>query len=116
MRTDVATEDLAASAPESGKKSGGREIILRVVMAAILAPLGAWACWTGGLALTMATGACAVLASAEWTRMASQTEVQWARVLLLVVMAAGGLVYGGTILALFGSQWRALLRSLRRAS
>ena len=27
----------------------------------------------------MATGACAVIASAEWTRMASQTEVQWAR-------------------------------------
>jgi phosphatidate cytidylyltransferase len=89
MRTDVATDDLAASAPEGGKKSGGREIILRVITAAILAPLGAWACWAGGLPLTMATGACAVVASAEWTRMASQTEVQWARVALLIVMAAG---------------------------
>jgi phosphatidate cytidylyltransferase len=89
MRTDVATDDLAASAPEGRKKAGRREILLRVVSAIILAPLGAWACWSGGLALTMATGACAVLASAEWTRMASQTGVQWARVVMLVVMAAG---------------------------
>jgi phosphatidate cytidylyltransferase len=43
----------------------------------------------------MATGACAVLASAEWTRMAAQTDLSWARAVLLVVMAAtaGGAVY-----------------------
>ena len=66
MRSDVATDDLAASAPEGGKKGGGREIILRVIMAAILAPLGAWACWTGGLALTMAVVFLPVWLVAEW--------------------------------------------------
>jgi phosphatidate cytidylyltransferase len=90
MRSDVATDDLAASAPEGQRKGAGRrEILLRVVSAIILAPLGAWACWTGGLALQMATGACAVVASAEWTRMALQSPVQWARPATLVVMAAG---------------------------
>jgi putative peptidoglycan lipid II flippase len=35
---------------------------------------------------------------------------------LALVASAGGLVYGGTIAALFGSQWRALLRRRRRGS
>ena len=52
MRSDGATDGLAASAPEGGPKAGGRrEIILRVVSAAVLAPLGVWAVWAGGLAL-----------------------------------------------------------------
>lgn len=97
MRSDAATDDLAALAPEEQPHAGGgrREILLRVVSAIILAPLGVWACWSGGLGLTMATGACAVLASAEWTRMAAQTDASWARVVLLVVMAAtaAGAVY-----------------------
>jgi phosphatidate cytidylyltransferase len=98
MRSDVATDDLADLAPEDRPRNGGggrREIILRVITAIILAPLGVWACWTGGLALTMATGACAVLASAEWTRMAAQTDAMWARGLLHIVMAAtaAGAVY-----------------------
>jgi phosphatidate cytidylyltransferase len=47
------------------------------------------------VALAMATGACAVLASAEWTRMAAQTDAQWCKVLLHIVMAvtAAGAVY-----------------------
>lgn len=98
MRSDVATDDLAALAPDGqprGKGGGRREIVLRVVTALILAPLGAWACWVGGLPLIVATGACAVLASAEWTRMAAQTDAVWAKVLLHIVMAAtaAGAVY-----------------------
>lgn len=98
MRSDVATDDLAAPAPETQpQESGGgrREIILRVITAIVLAPLGIWAVWEGGLPLVMLTGACAVIASAEWTRMASQTNAIWARGLLHIVMAAtaGGAVY-----------------------
>jgi hypothetical protein len=56
MRSDVATDGLAASAPEGGPKGGGRrEIILRVVSAAVLAPLGVWAVWAGGYWLLAAT-------------------------------------------------------------
>lgn len=98
MRSDVATDDLADLAPEDQPQNGGggrREIILRVISAIILAPLGVWACWVGGLPLTMLTAACAVIASAEWTRMASQTDAIWARGLLHIVMAAtaAGAVY-----------------------
>jgi phosphatidate cytidylyltransferase len=96
MRSDVAIDDSAASAAEGQKQGGGRrEILLRVVSAAVLAPLGVWVCWSGGLPLAIATGACAVMASYEWTRMASQTDVTWVRTLLYVVMAAAaaGAVY-----------------------
>ena len=98
MHSDVATDDLADLAPEDQPRNGGggrREIILRVISAIILAPLGIWTCWEGGLPLTMLTGACAVIASAEWTRMASQTDAIWARGLLHIVMAAtaAGAVY-----------------------
>lgn len=96
MRSDVAIDDSAASAAEGQKQGGGRrEIVLRVVSAAFLAPLGLWACWVGGLPLAIATGACAVIASYEWTRMASQTDVRWVRVVLYVAMAAtaAGAVY-----------------------
>jgi len=96
MRSDVATDDLAALAPEEQIRGGGRrEILLRVISGAVLAPLGAWAAYTGGLGLALATGACAVIASFEWTRMASQTEVRWARFALYLVAAAtaAGAVY-----------------------
>ena len=80
MRSDVATDGLAASAPEGGPKGGGRrEIILRVVSAAVLAPLGVWAVWAGGYWLLAATTACGVVAAFEWTRMASQAETGWVR-------------------------------------
>jgi phosphatidate cytidylyltransferase len=99
MRSDVAIDDSAASAPKGQQKGGGRrEIVLRVVSALILAPLGLAACWYGGPALWVATGLCGVVAAIEWTRMAAQTEVQWARWALYLVMAAGaaGAVYFGS--------------------
>lgn len=90
MRSDVAIDDSAASAAEGQKRGGGRrEIVLRVVSALILAPLGLAACWYGGPALWIATGLCGVVAAIEWTRMAAQTEVKWARWLLYLVMGAG---------------------------
>jgi hypothetical protein len=69
--------------------------LLRVVSGAVLAPLGAWAVYAGGLGLALATGACAVLAALEWTRMASQTESRWSRWLLYLVAGAtaAGAVY-----------------------
>jgi phosphatidate cytidylyltransferase len=89
MRSDVATDDLAALAPEEQKRGGGRrEIVLRVISGAILAPLGAWAVYAGGLGLALATGACALIAALEWTRMASQVEATWARLALYVVVGA----------------------------
>jgi phosphatidate cytidylyltransferase len=96
MRSDVATDDLAALAPEAQKRGGGRrEIVLRVISGAILAPLGAWAAYSGGLWLALATGACAVVAALEWTRMASQVEARWAQFSLYVVAGAvaAGAVY-----------------------
>lgn len=90
MRLDVAIDDSAASAAEGQKRGGGRrEIVLRVASALILAPLGLAACWFGGPALLVATGLCAAVAAIEWTRMASQIEVKWARYALYLVMTAG---------------------------
>ncbi len=89
MRSDAVTDDLAALAPEGQPRGNGRrEIILRVVSAIVLAPLGLWAAYVGGIPLLVATGACGVVAACEWTRMASQTEVPWARGALYVAMAA----------------------------
>jgi hypothetical protein len=50
MRSDVATDGSAALAPEGAPRSGGRrEIFLRVASAVVLAPLGLWAAYAGGL-------------------------------------------------------------------
>jgi phosphatidate cytidylyltransferase len=99
MRSDVAIDDSAASAAEGQKRGGGRrEIVLRVISALILAPLGLAACWYGGPTLWIATGLCGVVAAIEWTRMAAQTEATWARWALYLVMAAGaaGAVWFGS--------------------
>ena len=90
MRTGVATDGSAALAPEAApaRMSGRREIFLRVLSAVILAPLGLWAVYVGGLPLMIATGLTGAVAACEWTRMAAQTEVAWAKYLLYVVMAA----------------------------
>lgn len=79
MRSGGATDGLAALAPEARSKGGRREIMLRVATALILAPLGLWAVYAGGLALVIATAACGVVAAFEWTRMASQADVPWIR-------------------------------------
>ncbi len=100
MRSDAATDDLAASASERPARGGGRkEILLRVLSAAVLAPLGLWAAWSGGLALVLAAGVCAIMASIEWTRMAAQTQAGWARIPLHLLMAAGAAVaaWAGTM-------------------
>lgn len=90
MPSDAAIDGSAALAPEAQVQGGvRREIILRVVSAAILAPLGVWSVHVGGWMLAIATGLCAVLASAEWTRMAAKSSPVWARAALHVVLAAG---------------------------
>lgn len=68
---------------------GGREILLRVASAAIMAPLGLAAVWYGGVWIILATGLCGVLASLEWTRMAAQTQAAWGKRALYVVMGVG---------------------------
>jgi len=90
MPSDAAIDGSAALAPEAQVQGGvRREIILRVVSAAILAPLGVWSVHVGGWMLAIATGLCAVLASAEWTRMAAKTSPAWTKLALHVVLAAG---------------------------
>ena len=80
MRSGDATDGLAALAPEGRSKGAGRrEIVMRVATALILAPLGLWAVYAGGLALVLATAACGVVAAFEWTRMASQADIAWVR-------------------------------------
>jgi phosphatidate cytidylyltransferase len=101
MRSDVAIDDSAASAGKAQKQGGTREILLRVASAAVLAPLGLWVCWSGDLPLAIATGACAVIASYEWTRMASQSDVRWVQFLLYGVMA---MTAAGAVYAAFQSQ------------
>ncbi len=90
MRSDVATDGSAALEPEGPPvRSGGRrEIFLRVASAVVLAPLGLWAAYAGGLGLLIATAATGAVAACEWTRMASQTEAPWAKYALYIVMAA----------------------------
>ncbi len=88
MRSDAVTDGLAALAPEAVvPRRGRREIILRVASAAVLAPLGLWAVYVGGLALAVATAGCGVLAAFEWTRMASQSNVMWVNTALITVLA-----------------------------
>jgi phosphatidate cytidylyltransferase len=90
MRSGAATDGSAALAPEGAvaKAGGRREIFLRVATAAILAPLGLWAVFTGGLALLLATAACGIVAAFEWTRMASQAEVGWVRIAQYATLGA----------------------------
>jgi phosphatidate cytidylyltransferase len=49
-----------------------REILLRIISSSVLIPLGLGAVALGGPALTVLTAACAMAASAEWTRMATR--------------------------------------------
>lgn len=94
MRSDGVTDDLAASTPKrKDEASARREIILRVVSALVMAPLGAWSVYVGGLPLVLATGACGIIASFEWVRMAGQASekwVTWALIAVLGVASAAG--------------------------
>lgn len=88
MRSDAVTDDLAALAPDAAvRKRGRREILLRVASAAVLAPLGLWAVYAGGLGLAVGTAGCGVLAAFEWTRMASQSKVVWVNAVLVALLA-----------------------------
>lgn len=99
MHSGVATDGSAALAPEAAKASGAgrREIFLRVASAIVLAPVGLWTAYTGGIGLLLFTGLAGIVAAIEWTRMAAQTQVRWAKFLLYVVMAltAAAAVYLG---------------------
>ena len=48
---------------------------------------GAWTVYTGGIGLLLFTGLASVIASAEWTRMAAQTDARLAKIALYAVMA-----------------------------
>jgi phosphatidate cytidylyltransferase len=59
--------------------------------------LGLWAVWSGGLGLVLATSLCAIVAAFEWTRMAAQTTVAWARFAMMAALAAASVT--GVVLA-----------------
>jgi phosphatidate cytidylyltransferase len=76
----------AAPAPKSG-----REILLRVITGVILAPVGLLIVYYGGSALAVGTSLCAVLAAAEWTRMAAGNGSLLARRVLFLVLGGGAM-------------------------
>src|SRR5579871_1173492 len=97
MRLGVATGDLAALASEGdmagrggapASAGGRREVVLRIVSAAIMAPLGLYVVYAGGWTLALATGLCSAIAGMEWTRMASGPS-KWVKPLLYLIAAAG---------------------------
>ena len=80
---------------------------MRVIAAAVMAPLGIWVVMSGGLWLSAATGVCAIIAALEWTRMASVDQDinnNWPLALVLS---------GGAILAVmsgsYSLSWVALI-------
>jgi phosphatidate cytidylyltransferase len=87
--------ELGQAAPATPPASGSKEILLRVASAAVMAPAGLAAVWFGGIWIILATGACAVLASAEWTRMAAQTS---GKRMLQALYAAMGIAAATTVL------------------
>ena len=71
--------------------------LVKLTIAALLLAIGLWV--AERLALEFVGG---------WSKLRDEAT-------LALVVAAGGVVYGVAIAALFGSQWRALLRRTRRA-
>lgn len=90
MRSGVATDGSAALASEAATAGtkGRREIFLRVASAIVLAPVGLWTVYTGGIGLLIFTGLCGMICAIEWTRMAAQTSVSWVKYLLYFITAA----------------------------
>ena len=87
---DALAPDPAAGKPSAPARSGGgREIVLRVVSAAIMVPAGLWVVHAGGWWIIWGTGICAMLAAGEWVRMASGLPNGMTRLLVTLVMAAG---------------------------
>ncbi|MBI1359621.1 MAG: phosphatidate cytidylyltransferase [Alphaproteobacteria bacterium] len=97
MPSDVVTGDLAALASETLKSgqdgdarvSGRREIVLRVLSAVVLVPLGLYVVYAGGLVLIAATGLCAIVAGIEWARMTSSRGAGWVTPLVYAVLVIG---------------------------
>jgi phosphatidate cytidylyltransferase len=93
MPSDIATDGLAGSPRNSAGQGGGRrEIILRVIMAAILAPAGLWVVAAGGWILLIATALCAGIAAVEWTRMTTTGLHMAYRVVLGLVLVLGAVL------------------------
>jgi phosphatidate cytidylyltransferase len=115
MRSDAATDDLADSAPDPASQKqpaparpgGGREIVLRVVSAAIMAPAGLAAVHFGGWWLIAATALCAFLAAGDWARMAAQVDGAALKALLFLVMSVGAVA--GVVFAPSGLEMVALV-------
>jgi phosphatidate cytidylyltransferase len=91
-------------APGAG---GRREIVLRVLSAIVMAPLGVLVVWVGGWPLIAATALCGLLAAIEWTRMATATGARgWIKPALYLVLGAGALA--ATVLGAYGLELAAL--------
>lgn len=110
----VATGDLAALASNSPNTrqaatagaGGRREIVLRVVSTAVLAPLGLVVVYLGGWPLIAATALCALLAAIEWRRMAASAATGWAAPALYAVLCGGAV--GATLAGTQGLEFAAL--------
>lgn len=106
MRSGGATGGLAALVSEGrtagqggapASAGGRREVVLRVVSAAILAPLGLYVVYAGGWVLAVATGVCSAIAGMEWARMAAGGAGRL-KLALYVIGAAGAaaaVTFGG---------------------
>ncbi|MEZ5939108.1 MAG: phosphatidate cytidylyltransferase [Hyphomonadaceae bacterium] len=80
------------SVSDTKRTAGGKEVVLRVAAAAVLAPLGLWVVYAGGLPLLIATSLCAAVAAIEWTRMASRVTAKWPSIALYLVMTTGAVL------------------------
>ncbi|MEP7209836.1 MAG: phosphatidate cytidylyltransferase [Alphaproteobacteria bacterium] len=85
---------------------GGREIVLRVLSAIVLAPLGLLVVYVGGWPLIAATSLCGLLAAIEWTRMASAGAKGWVQPALYAVLGAGAVA--ACVLGSYGLELAAL--------
>jgi phosphatidate cytidylyltransferase len=102
----LASEPLnKAQAGEPGAR-GAREIVLRVLSAIVLAPLGLLVVYVGGWPLIAATSLCGLLAAIEWTRMATPAGKGWVKPALYVILGAGAVA--ASVLGSYGLELAAL--------
>ncbi len=96
MSSNVAIDDLVALSPTSQMANQDNNpkphktlpnILVRILTAAVIAPVGVWVVAEGGVALVTATVICSVVAGFEWVFMAARLVARPLRFLLAIPLA-----------------------------